>query len=330
VSTAGVVVRSVLVGLAVVVVACNALTGVSDLVASGTSEPEGGTNPLEAGASDGGGADGATFPSCGTRRVCLPSVGGWAPVVLMDQTKDPCQAEYPTSTTLSGLPKNSFNACQCACAPVGGTCTQFTVAAGPACNTLRADVNLPADGGCLTLANPIDVTSPSALRVAQNANTPTSCNGTVTTNLRAATQTKVCEGAAPGTSQGCAPTETCVPEVAGYGQNCLAHDGDLACPDGLPTRYVLGVGALNDTRTCSACTCATDNCASTEVAFSTSTNCFLGLAKLKANGSCNTLIVGAGTMKSAQITNAGGCAMTKPSTLSGDVTFATPRTVCCQ
>ena len=311
-------------GAVLLAAACNALTGVADLLADREVD---GSAPIGDGGSDGPATDAPSVVACGSDRVCMPNDGGWSPIVRLAQTTSSCPAEYPISTTLLGVPR-STRPCTCACTPVGGGCSgRFDVASAstPTCAATTTSLDLPLDGGCATVAPAIVVNT--YVKVTTPETPPASCTGVLTSSFAAPAETRVCGGSTPTASSSCAGGEACVPAAVGSADNCIVHDGDVTCPDRFTTRLTLG-GDPQDTRACGICTCSTTACSTGAIVLSDTTTCGFGGSR-KANGSCGIAGAAAGTIRSAKITTLGGCRVTGTPAESGTITFNAPRTVCC-
>jgi len=307
--------------------ACNAITSADDLSVRETDGADAASTRADGGAIDAPGNDDGGVPlvRCDAMRVCLPNDAGWVPVVLMDVADAPCQAEYPSATTLFGDRKGG--GCQCACAPVGGTCTPSVTLGfgGGNCSTSSTMLDLPVDGTCASVP-PFNLSAP--LRVTTTSAGPTSCTSKSIADIRAPAPARLCQGATPSAgSSVCGSGQQCVPEAVFGGQNCVAHEGDVACPGRFPSRLLLGPTYV-DSRECSACQCGPDGCAGTTVALSNDEKCSFAPSN-PANGNCFPVVFNAGVIRSAKIGVGGGCKVTVPSKPTGSLTFNTPTSVCC-
>ncbi|MBX3192360.1 MAG: hypothetical protein KF819_35545 [Labilithrix sp.] len=307
-------------GLTAAAAACNGLTGVGDLVV-------GSSNGFE----DGGENDAAPLSSCGARQVCMPNEDGWSPILLVGEGRTlTCPASYPASSTLAGVPFGlPTTECRCSCAPVGGTCLPLSLDhGGNQCANATLPVDLPPDGGCVTLPQPVMI---ERAKLAPQGAAPMGCEPQQTAAFPPPVARGVCGDAVIAPS-GCARGEACVGEAPATTDNCIVHDGDVLCPSlRFPRRIKLGASP-NDTRACTGCTCATDGCAGTELTLYGNTNCGgLGSEKLRANGTCNLVLFPFGlNVRSAALTAAGGCRVATPSIRTGDITFDAPKTICCR
>jgi hypothetical protein len=306
--------------------ACNSLTGADDLVLMVSTDATDAAAPtnLDGGAVDGPGQDGAPpLVRCDVKRVCMPNDAGWIPVVRMRDANAPCQTEYPSATTLVGV--GDEGDCRCACAPVGGTCAGgVSLGFGGSCTASTVVLDLPADGTCASVP-PFNLTPP--LKITPSSSGPTSCTSKAIGDFLPPAPARFCEGATPSPGSPCESGQQCVPEATRAGENCIAHDGEVACPVRFPSRHVLGLTPV-DTRDCSTCECSPDGCAGTHVTFSNAEKCPFGIPTA-ANGNCSPVVFTSGMIRSAKVQVGGGCKVTAASTPKGSVTFAAPKTVCC-
>jgi hypothetical protein len=334
---------AVLAGAPVALVACNALTGASDLGVGGASSSggdpaadgaragEGGANRGDgAGASEGGAP--AVTPSlaaCGANRVCLTNAGGWAPAVyvVFDLGRG-CPPEWPERKAYE---KSGGGSCACHCTPTSAACAGpiEVRSGGLMCTGGPTTLDAVTDGGCTTTGAPL----PSPASLTATGLPPQGCSAQVEERLSPPDDAVTCSGATSAASPACDPGEVCVPKptsslpVPGGTVMCIAHDGDVACPNKLPMRVLVGT-TITDQRTCSTtCTCAPSTCTGGKLDAFKDTACTDRDRTFDVNGTCTP---GAGsTATSFRYTPPTGCAVKQAPQVLGTETVQSPRTFCC-
>ncbi len=348
--------------MAVGVGACNALNGTSDLdigailaggpladggrgadgTTGGGGDGDGGGGPGDG--TDGGdtmtdGGDGfiadagvnPKVSSCGKNLVCLPNVGGWSPAVFLFNAGAGavCPTDYPQKTDLR---MSGGGGCNCACTPTGGSCdgdvsykTGVAACAGPG-----TPLKLVTSGAGTCSATPAFIPLPYELDALPNGLPPKSCGGTVNPNLNPPRPASYCTGAAPVASSMCGSGEICVKQGGfqfGGGLACIVHDGDIACPNRLSFRTLVG-SAVTDGRSCgNTCACSVQPCGGSLQAFS-DPGCVTATNQSKVDGMCVT--AGADmTGASYRYTPSSGCGVSASAKVIGSETYTAPRTLCC-
>jgi hypothetical protein len=324
--------KSTVVLAAALGVACNALTGASDLAVgaegagadAGTAAADAATPAADGAPDDGGGEPPeAPLPVCGAARVCVPIGAGWTPVTSPRAATSPCQSDYASTADL--VRAATGDSCGCTCQPsIKVSCPSravFGVGTLAKCDSTTSEIDFPADASCA----PLSIGGAPGSYVAFNGTAPFSgswsCAATPTPSFSPPAATRVCSGAT-GSPDGCSGGELCVPAASTTARNCVVHDGDVECPEGMTRRSVVGADP-KDGRGCSACTCANDSCTS-------------GSLKATIHPSClavNDVLVGACTFNqyaSGKLTPSNGCKVTTPSAVTGAVTLSAVRTLCCR
>ena len=316
------------VAVAALLVACNAISGAADLevapasdVAPGVSRDGGPTS------SEGGTVDppAPPLPGCGATGVCVPSEPGWTPVASPRKATTACPSAYATATDLATTPTG--DACNCTCTPSDPTaCSSLKVKVSygsTGCTDGAIDVNFPAPGGCVPYTRPstgLYLGWPNVV----GASGAASCTASAQPSFTPPPAVRVCGGATTS-ADGCNAGELCVPAVSGSARQCLVHDGDVACPAGFANRTLLGDGAT-DTRACTACACATDaSCSAGKLEWSPSVDCSTINIDI-GYGECTA----SATIKALRYQPSNGCKVATPSTVTGGVTFASTKTLCCR
>lgn len=324
---------------AVVVFACNALTGVGDLAIELPDAGDGGKGLVEAEAllpTEAGAA-----PTCGAGGRCVSAAipGGFSgPAMVYDGNESalpPCPSG--TASVLDGLrgpPEAPFSCAPCAC----GALEQVSCSASArtytdmGCNTfLRED---PLTAACVAAdanARGLTVTTRATGGLCKSSGGEATKSPVTWPGVIRACATRPLT---PGT---CAAGEVCVanPAPAFEPQHCIVHDGDVACPDPWSARRLVYAGA-DDTRACtSTCGCEAPVNATCEGtgSYHGNVDC-AGVASTASvpTNACVTLTPPAsarlGTASPLRITK-GSCPVKGTSTPAGAAVPTGARTLCC-
>jgi len=261
--------------------ACSVLLDWNEF-SDGTAQPDDGSgsgsssgSAAESSSGTDGGLDSSPVSvplvSCGTDKLCtppVPPVPGWSgPFVLFSGTPaavpDTCDpAGYASKPAFSGW--QGLNApqaqCSCACgAPQGVTCAPpgvtfysgqagATLACGAACGTAAT---LPLDGGCVAIPSQC-----STFGIGSSAPTGGACAPDASVNVPQVAWSTAAIACSPTASpQGsCGSGELCLAASAPF---CIMHPGASRCPPGeyYVAQHVYYDG-VEDSRGCSACSCA--------------------------------------------------------------------------
>lgn len=166
------------------------------------------------------------------------------------------------------------------------------------------------------------------------ANRPTACTGTIVPSLAPATKVVTCSGAASTTATACGNGEVCLPtfDTSKGAANCIKHEGDVACPKELRTRFVVGA-SMQDGRSCTGkCTCATNDCLGGKVELYDATNCPAANLRrtIVIDGTCDTTTPATGGFGgSGRYFAPSGCEVKEAPTVTGTQTPVSPTTFCC-
>lgn len=317
-----------LVGLAIVSVvamaACASIVGLSDY------EVVGETGDLDGGPKEEGGpvvADGGPViptpdarpdrdPSC----TCNAAPDGWTRVAYAGDRSAPCP-DGSGATDLVTEPALAPDAGACACATCqivvspscnsGSYSTLFDNGATPQCNQQGAQRS--ASGQCERVSGTLGdhhrvlPASPSG---------PSACTagGVTVASGISSRPVRVCSNGSP-----------CPCEVSAPFASCMKAPGDVACPEGFPTKHLVGAAP---TAACGACTCAlTDVTCNASLTFFSDRNCSAPVGTVN-NTSC--LPTTAHTFDSLRYTGslASATCKTTPGAAS-DAGLAEASTVCC-
>jgi hypothetical protein len=277
-------------------------------------------------------------PECATMGyTCVPTPpGGWD-VAPLDPTAQPgCppdlkQTDVAVDPTVPPPPAD----CGCTCsltAPPSCEQGNITVKAGPDNTCGAGSATYPASGGaCNMNAN---VTVLPFAQIVQPAPGGGTCMAQPTTTLppNGSTPGEICN-AEKAFGGGCAAGMECAHVPTGY-QTCIHHGGaNMACPAG-PYVDSHAVGKLQDTRGCSACTCAAPTCSEGNWEFFTNGSCSTPVAlSLAASATCDpTGTTGAGlvTMSNKFTSVPNACASPVQPTPTGTVQLNMQDTICCE
>jgi hypothetical protein len=268
--------------------------------------------------------------ACGMNLVCLPNAGGWSPAsfLLAGNGPDGCPAGYPQRNVRS---QSGGGGCNCDCSPSGGSCAgSVNSRSGQVCGGQA--LNLPVTPGACTTLN-ANLPVPVAFVPHPNGPPPTTCGASVSTQLGMPRPATFCTGAtgATGAASGtvCDPGELCVtkPTIVTGALSCIVHDGDIACPNALPLRTLVGT-AVADGRSCgNVCSCQQETCGGTIEAFADSA-CMTSVRSVAVDGTC-TMTGAAVSGASYRFTPSSGCGVNKPAAVLGSETYTGAQTLCC-
>lgn len=273
-------------------------------------------------------------------RACVPDApSGWTLVAFAPGDSASCPAGYDESAKVAEAPTSADPACTCDCdCSEANPCEHGTLTAkiGGGCTTLTLTLNVT--GGCDPLGQTFKAnygTIKAAPLMVKAIDVPgtgmlpgTQPGATGTTCVPSATVAGGCGGGAL-----CLPK----PQAASL---CIQHDGDVACPAGpLKNRRLVGaVGAVDDQRTCTGCTCSSDaaSCSNPTFAGYTDDTCSSDPAAAAVSAGTCTLLPGQdGWDKDdhfkyvATADNATCAPKGPPSTVMGTVKVQSPTTICC-
>lgn len=324
-------------------VACNALTGAASLGVGGAlgdddelvdgGGPRGGDSSARDGTVVAVQGDGAVTPSlaaCENNGLCMPNADGWTPALHVTIALPPaCPPEWPQENDYQ---MSGGGSCECTCTPKGGSCeglVQFKT--GSMCSGGATLLATALDAGCVTADEPVP--SPVAL-FAQPISPPDSCSGQVEPGFREPEKAVTCTGATMTASPSCDPGEVCVPKPSvepglpfPKGTVCMVHDGEVACPQKLPRRVVVGT-SIADGRSCGAsCACAPSDCKGGKVDTFGAANCVGLVRTYSVDGTCAP---GASSAVATYRYRPGSaCKVTQQAQVIGAETVTAPRTFCC-
>jgi hypothetical protein len=272
---------------------------------------------------DGGAAEAAT-PSDGGARDAAMEAGACscglalpAGFTVLQYTKQQCPDDTKKETVyLDPQSVTASGACTCTC-NMGG-CSGASMTIYDSNNCLYQLGTTPLTGLCQS--TPPNFNTASSLRV--TGGTPTCTTSSNFPNAYSSTA-RLCNPDPSSCNTFCAPSNKDV-------SVCAVASGDVACPSGYPTKYVVG-GSVTDTRTCAGCQCSIGNatCAA-NITFYGGATCLSSTADGGVSalvGNCAGL-TGANSYLRASIQPSGTCTV-QGGTASGSATPTNVRTVCC-
>lgn len=320
-------------GALVLVLACNAITGIGDLDPSAVAEA--GAPPPGDGGGEGEGDGGAPPPPATC--ACAPvAPEGWSgPMAVLEAAGEAAPSCPGREVAFSGglEPSAPAGCTACTCGAPDATCGfALTMHDEPGCQPVEeCGKHTLAPGDCkrITYCGPVGSAGLTGI-VADGGCAPDGgAPAPVTWGRRAAACT-----ATVFEDRGCPGGETCSPGVFGS-RACILHAGDVACPAGPYQGRTLYYGSVADDRACEPCTCDPPSgvtCTGGTVTFYSNTSCTAN-PQVENGSGCHT-VEAEGPPGSAKITapaaaSGGSCAPKGGAPKDGGVAPADPTTVCC-
>ncbi len=236
------------------------------------------TGPVRVFADSGAGGSTASGAACAdAKRACVgaPAPGWEGPLLLQEGTPASppaaCIGDFGTTKAeYKGQIDPGTAECKCTCEAATGISCTVAVDICYSSNCVKACLGATvaaAPNTCTTIPG-------DAVAFAQvSAPNPTqlgSCKAVPAHSLPApkpAVLAKACTGATAAAA-GCGSGEVCAPRAFAPGKLCIAHSGEVDCPDTFYSAKETLYEGVMDTRACSDCTCgmATSKCGG-DVAF---------------------------------------------------------------
>ena len=287
-------------------------------------------------------ADGKTDcadPDCTALRCVDAAPSGWTgPIAMSSSAATNCSGLFDRPAFTAGAEPQAAPA-QCSACTCQGSCStfvDFSVSPGNMCGAATA-CTTSVNGACVEI-------TPQCLQMATVASLETRLPnaGTCTSTEQKATiaapswktQVAACGLRAAGTAAaGCDAAQLCLPAAPGAGlaaDYCIWREGEADCPATTYTERSVYYRELQDTRACTACSCAAASCKySWKIFGADDTTCATPVLELTSTGQCaqvnpvmGKLRVGSTVSGDASCTAAGG-------ETRGAVAGAMPLTVCC-
>ena len=284
--------------------------------------------------------DECTDPTDGSACV-TDAPSGWTLVAFAPGDGAACPSGYTEIAQVQEAPTSADPTCACNCSCPGNVnnpCLHGALSAkiGSGCGAVTLNVNVTGD--CDSLGQKFN-TNYGTIEAAPLKVKAIDVPGTeVLPDTEPGPGGTTC-GPSASAAGGCAGGETCLPK-AQAASLCIQHDGDLPCPGGGPSkRRVVGdPNAVNDLRTCAACTCSSNAASCSNATFAgyldntcTSTPAPAALAA----GTCTSLSGNLGWLddthfKYMATANNPTCTPKGAApNVSGSVEFQAPKTICC-
>jgi hypothetical protein len=329
----------------VLVVACNAISGIGDL--SVESESDGGSVAPQ-GSAEGGAATRdaapdvvieppAACPSAGRTCVPVPPPGWDGPLVVSGESKAtpscPANMALTRVDAHTGKPTGDHSCSPCTCGDVSGRSCTGTVkyfdtddcSGEPKTSGALANIN-----SCIRNEEQGDR---FAIDVVTNQGTCPPAGGLPQKSPITWDSTVRGCGAPTLLTDGCKTGEVCAPDPpAGFRErHCITHPGEVACPNDTWPVNVSGFSDVDDTRGCTTCACTSSATCTGQVRHFTSAGLCMGTSGTidLPSPQCR----GAGSLSAVRLS----IALTPspdpctPSTIVpiGALANKTPVTVCC-
>jgi hypothetical protein len=283
-------------------------------------------------------------PSVGRSCAPAPPADWQGPLIVYENAAPAPPPACPPEMAIaridghSGTPSGGVSCSKCGCGPViGATCTatldQFT---DTGCNTQPTSTGI--DGTCKALTTAAGIVAIEVNTTAHDGTCVPTGGGATKDDVAWPSAFRAC-GAPVLLSDGCDTNEVCVPnpQPPFNKQLCVLHAGSVPCPAPWTELHTAATD-IDDTRTCSACTCskgATNvNCDGT-VRYTASSPVCSGAAGADTKDldlDCFPVVEGASVKLGlgGAITASGGfCPKDGDSMPSGGVAPKDPTTICC-
>jgi hypothetical protein len=288
---------------------------------------------------DGNGKTDCADDACGSRSCERTAASGWkGPIELRSSDGDApdCGGEFGTKSFEAGdSPEAAAASCSaCTCTPPIAACAAFVdfttgTAAGCGGTTCTTSVNQ----SCTEIMPPCLSGLSSAYLGTKLPSGASGCTPSAqSSNKPEVTWAKRVVGCSAGDSTrgGCKSGEQCLPKHASSNALCVWRDGDHACPTQTYTEKHVYHRDIDDTRSCTACSCSGPNCSYHWSVFNAAdTACASPIVALTSADQCvqvnpamDKLRVGASITGDGSCTPSGG-------TSQGSVSGTDAISVCC-
>jgi hypothetical protein len=263
--------------------------------------------------------------ACNATFQCVPEPPqGWTVAAASLTSAPACPPLVPTAQDILTASGDSASSCACTCESADPACSKgtYTFSFGTACGT-SATLDPTIACGAVTA----QLAKDSELHLA-GPPPPSTCAPSLKKTIAAPQKGRLCQGAPIG--HGCASGTICVPRVAPPLQSCITETGDRACPNTYPAKSFAGSGVQSDTRDCTACTCQSGTCTGSAT-FYEGPNCNGRTVVVASALTCTTPgndAIGASSYALGQF--GGGCDVAQKAALTGTLTLADQRTICCR
>ena len=311
-------------------------TGIADTHDADVATPDA-SSPLDAGAHDAGKKakpgkqeicdnskddDGDGDIDCAdsdcAARMCAPKApAGWTGPTIQYAGDDPpdCAGAYPDEVAQGGTVADADDAdCStCSCDEASVACASvldFVTGAESACDGAACTQSVTA--ACTELSCPYLGASSGTVGSALPAHlaqcTPSVQTPDVPDDADWGARMVACAPDAELRQGGCAEGDVCAPKTPFDGDICIVKTGDHACPVGQYSKRHVYFERIEDTRSCSACTCDHDCAYKWQVFADADTACATATQELTEKDQCVAVTPTAGKIRArAEITGTGAC-----------------------
>jgi hypothetical protein len=309
----------------------------SDAATSNTTPSEDCGNGVD---DDGDGKIDCADEDCAARTCLATAPAGWSgPAVLYVGSKKPpaCSGDYAQAAMHGGTAASAdaaqCSSCSCNAPASCGTYLNVAVGAQTDCSDAACEATLNTSCselsssclGSLTTAYLQTRLQPGVSGCTASMQSPVIADPSWDKNVLACAAGTLRRG-------GCGPGNVCAPPGPFSGPYCIVHDGDQACPAGPYTDRRLYYAAIDDTRDCTACSCATDCSYRWQVFDDSDTSCGTPKASLTSAGQCTAVTIASASSGKIRvgvsISGSGACTASGGAP-TGAAQASAPFTACC-
>jgi hypothetical protein len=252
-----------------------------------------------------------------------------------------CTTDFAQSVGAFDVLQAAAPMCGCACGPSTITCGPPTMAfynSATCGSSVSCATDLLAPNACTNVDERSKCVGSLSLDITLLAGTSTmgSCVAQPTRDVPPyswGVQARGCVSTVAPAQVDCASGQICAPKPeTGFGAKlCISHAGDVPCPGGGYGVKHLYYTSVDDTRSCSACTCGTPtggSCSFSITGYSSSNSSCTGNAITYPPGTKCAGVQQPGDMRLTIAPTAGSCAAST-SSATGTATPTGPVTACC-
>jgi hypothetical protein len=277
---------------------------------------------------------------CSTRACAEAAPAGWTGPSVLYVGTDPspsCGGGFATEALFggTGVTAPAATCSTCTCSASGSGCATYLNLSASTQNdcggtTCGASVN----ASCTEVSVPCLGSGSGYVTASLPAGAPSCSPSTQTPNVTAASFAQRVRACAPSSTLvrgGCDSDEVCAPAAPFTGPLCIVQAGDHACPSGGYSQRSLAYTSIDDTRSCSACSCDKD-CLYEYRLYDAAADLTCSNAPLvdeNAGTGCPLVTPSAGKVRvGVSMTGTGACSASGGSPM-GSALASGPVTVCC-